>query len=228
MDNLQYMITITNRSYSEDYEELFEKHGCFKVFKKLCHGTATHTTLDYLGLHVSEKVMFETVIRKENKNDLVRDLKLKMDITATGNGLAIFLPIDGIGGKSALNYLIGDKPIEKKENIMNEEKKENNLVLIITVADRGNTDIIMEAARGAGASGGTVVNAQGTGAGMAKFFGVSISEEKEMIYIVAKKEIRDNIMHAIMEKAGSNTDAHGILFSLPVDSIVGIKGLEND
>ena len=109
-----------------------------------------------------------------------------------------------------------------------DEQKTNNLVLIITVADRGNTDIIMDAARSAGASGGTVVNAQGTGAGMAKFFGVSISEEKEMVYIVAKKSDRDAIMHAIMEKAGSNTEAHGILFSLPIDSVVGIKGLEDN
>ena len=103
---------------------------------------------------------------------------------------------------------------------------ESKNVLIITVVDKGNTDLVMEAARGAGASGGTVVKARGTGAHIAKFFGVSISEEKEMIYIISSRADRDAIMHAIMEKAGGNTDAHGFIFSLPVDSVVGIKRFE--
>ena len=92
--------------------------------------------------------------------------------------------------------------------------------------DKGNTDVVMDAARGAGASGGTVVKAKGTGAEIAKFFGVAISEEKEMVYIVAKRESRDDIMHAIMQQAGNGTDAHGVIFSLPVDGVVGIKGFE--
>ena len=103
---------------------------------------------------------------------------------------------------------------------------ESKSVLIITVVDKGNVDLVMDAARSAGASGGTVVKAKGTGAELAKFFGVSISEEKEMIYIVASRDNRDGIMHAIMEKAGRNTDAHGVIFSLPIDSVIGIKAFE--
>ena len=61
---------------------------------------------------------------------------------------------------------------------------------------------------------------------IAKFFGVSISEEKEMVYVVAARDDRDAIMHAIMEKAGKNTDAHGVVFSLPVEKVVGIKAFE--
>ena len=85
----------------------------------------------------------------------------------------------------------------------------------------------MESARSAGATGGTVLKAHGTGAEIAKFFGVSISEEKEMVYIVAKRDDRDAIMKAIMAKAGNNTNAHGIVYSLPVDSVAGIRSLEN-
>lgn len=32
-------------------------------------------------------------------------------------------------------------------------------------------------------------------------------------------------MHAIMEKAGMHTDAQTVLFSLPVDSMVGLRSL---
>ena len=103
---------------------------------------------------------------------------------------------------------------------------ESKNVLVITIVDKGNTDLVMDSAREAGETGGTVVKANGTGAEIAKFFGVSISEEKEMVYIVTKREDRDAIMHAIMDKAGVNTDAHGVIFSLPVDKVVGIKYFE--
>lgn len=104
---------------------------------------------------------------------------------------------------------------------------QSKLVLIVTIADKGNTERVMEAARSAGATGGTSVRSKGTGASIAKFFGIAISEEKEMIYIVAKRDMRDGIMRAIMEKAGKNTDAHAVVFSLPVDSVCGIGGLED-
>ena len=106
-------------------------------------------------------------------------------------------------------------------------EERSKFVLIITVADKGNTDLVMDAARSAGASGGTAVKAKGTGTQIAKFFGISITEEKEMIYIVAKREMRDAIMHAIMEKAGMDTPAHGVAFSLPVDGVAGIRSLED-
>lgn len=100
-----------------------------------------------------------------------------------------------------------------------------NNVLIITIVDKGNTELVMEAAKAAGATGGTVSRAHGTGTDIAKFFGITISEEKEMIYIVSPRENRDNIMKAIMEKAGRGTEAHGVVFSLPIDKVVGM-GIE--
>ena len=49
---------------------------------------------------------------------------------------------------------------------------------------------------------------------------------KEIIYIVAPRALRDGIMRAVMEKAGKDTSAHGIVFSLPVESVLGISGYE--
>ena len=224
MLGLKYLIVITQREYSEKYLDFFNRHGVNRVMSILSHGTASEKTLDYLGIEKTEKITFEAMVRDEISELLVKDMYLEMDIGAVGNGIAVFVPIDGIGGASSLNYFVGDKPVEKKEK---KEMSESKTVLIITVVDKGNTDLVMDAAREAGASGGTVVRAKGTGAEIAKFFGVSMSEEKEMVYIVAAREDRDNIMHAIMEKAGSNTEAHGVIFALPVDSVVGIKRFEN-
>lgn len=224
MLDLKYLITITKREFAEQYNEFFKKHGANNVLSKLCNGTASQKILDFLSLEKTEKVMFETLIPTERAGEIVKGLLYEMNIGAAGNGIAIFIPIDGVGGKSSLKYFLKNQEVEVKENAM---EKESKMVLVLTIVDKGNLDVVMDAARGVGASGGTVVRAKGTGAEMAKFFGISISEEKEMVYIVAPREKRDDIMRAIMEKAGSNTSAHGVVFSIPVDGVVGIKAFES-
>lgn len=81
--------------------------------------------------------------------------------------------------------------------------------LIIVIANEGRTDVVMDAARGAGATGGTVLHGKGTGKGSTEnFFSVSIATEKEVILIVTKKEEKAKIMRAIVEKAGAGTEAN--------------------
>ena len=101
--------------------------------------------------------------------------------------------------------------------------------LIITVANRGYTDLVMEAARSAGAGGGTVIHAKGTGIERAeKFLGVSLVKEKEMVFIVVRTELRNNIIKAIMEEAGLRSKAQAIAFSLPVSAVAGMRLVEAD
>jgi len=224
MLGLKFMSVITQREFAEQYLEFFNRHGVSGVVAKLCNGTASDHTLSALNLEKTEKVMFETMVTDDVVGDVVKGLLGEMNIGAAGNGIALFMPVNAFGGNASLRFFVGDNKVERKENT---DMAETKSVLIITVVNKGFTDVVMEAARGAGAGGGTVVRAKGTGAEIAKFFGVAISEEKEMIYIVASRSGRDAIMRAIMEKAGAKTDAHGVIFSLPVDGVVGIRQLEN-
>ena len=80
----------------------------------------------------------------------------------------------------------------------------------------------MNAARAAGAAGGTVLHGKGTGSENAeKFYNVSIASEKEVILIVAKAEQKAGIMKAILEKAGPASEAGTIAFSLPTSEVAG-------
>ena len=106
-------------------------------------------------------------------------------------------------------------------------EKEGTHELIVVIANQGATDRVMDAARGAGATGGTSVHAKGTGTELAKkFFGVSLAAEKELIFILTAAETRKPIMKAIMEKAGMQTDAQALVFSLPVSDLAGLRQLE--
>lgn len=94
--------------------------------------------------------------------------------------------------------------------------------LIVCIINNGFSDLVMDAARKEGAKGGTIFHARGTGnLEMEKFFGISISPEKEMILIVVAKEEKDHVVSAIYKEAGLDTKGQGIIFTLPVSDFVG-------
>ena len=100
--------------------------------------------------------------------------------------------------------------------------------LIVAIANRGYTDLVMDAAREAGAPGGTILHAKSSGAdGSGKFFGMSLAEEREMIFLVTSSDKRTDIMKSIMEKAGAHTDAQTVTFSVPLDDTAGLYSTEN-
>ena len=101
--------------------------------------------------------------------------------------------------------------------------------VIFVIINHGYTDLVMTAARNGGARGGTVLSARGTGnKDIEKFFGVTITPEKDVVMIIVPFSIRDKVMQLINEGAGMATKGQGIAFSLPVSDSIGlIKEEEN-
>ena len=98
--------------------------------------------------------------------------------------------------------------------------------LIVTIINRGYSDFVVEAARNAGASGGTIINGRGTGVHEKEsILGVSIQPEKEMVLTLVKKEDKGKVIHAIVDGANLNKEGKGISFSIPVDDVAGINHL---
>ena len=157
---------------------------------------------------------------------LKRGLITRMHIDVPGTGIAFVIPLSSIGGKRELQFLIQDQEYEKEEET---ELKGTKYELLIAIANQGSIDTVMDAARSAGAAGGTVIHAKGTGMeGARKFLGVSVAEEKEMIFIVARAEQKNRIMKTIMEKTGLDSKEKAVVFSLPVTGTAGIRAMEED
>ena len=94
---------------------------------------------------------------------------------------------------------------------------------VVSIVNHGYTDLVMEAARGAGAKGGTVISGHGTNnKDVTEFFGVTITPEKDIVLILVASAIRDKVLAAINAGAGMATKGMGIAFSLPVNDVVGI------
>ncbi len=94
---------------------------------------------------------------------------------------------------------------------------------ILCIVNAGFSDNVMDAAKSAGARGGTVLHARGSGGREAEtFFGITVQEEKEIVMILVDAEIKADVLHTLYHAVGLNTPGQGIAFSLPVDEVVGI------
>ena len=225
MGNIYLMTTIVDRKIVNKYSELFEENNLHVMFLSLGYGTAANEILDYLGLDSTEKAVIYAILEEESWITVKKQLEKKLKIDAPGGGIAFTVPLSSIGGKKTLQYLLDGQEYQKEEE---STLKETSHELIIVIAEQGYTEMIMDAAREAGAYGGTVIHAKGTGKeAAAKFLGVSLATEKEIIYIVTKTEQKNPIMQAIMQNAGMDTKAKAITFSLPVTDTAGLRLVED-
>lgn len=221
MSEIYLLMTITKRAMGRRLLSCYEHNGLSAVLCTLARGTATSEILDCLGLEMTEKTVMMAVITDETWKNVKRDMEESLQIDVPGTGIAFLVPVSSIGGGKLFRFLLDGQMYEREEeNVMKNTKYE----LIVVIANHGYSEEVMEAARAQGAGGGTVIHAKGTGLEKAeKFLGVSIADEKEMIFIVAKAEMKNSIMRSIMENAGVGSKAKSVVFSLPVTDTAGLR-----
>ena len=96
--------------------------------------------------------------------------------------------------------------------------------LIICIVNNGWAEQVMDAAREAGAGGGTILSGRGTADKKAEaFYNISIQPEKDAVMLIVPSEITDRVLHALYRKVGLETPGQGIAFSLPVNRAVGLR-----
>lgn len=226
MSDVYIMTTIIDRKNSKKYIDLYKKDKLEVMYITLGEGTARGDILDYLGLEASEKMVIFNFVQQNDWMLTKKNLQRKLQIDAPGEGIAFLVPLSSIGGKRTLQFLLDRQELPESEE---STLKDTTYELIVAIADQGNLEMVMDAARGAGAYGGTVIHAKGTGMEYAeKYLGVTIAAEKAMIFIVTKKDQKNSIMKAIMEQAGMQTPAKTIVFSLPVTDTAGLRLVDLD
>lgn len=215
---LNYLIAITDREKHLEMAALFEQAGLRPILTMLGKGTARSEHLALYGLDSTEKALVSSVANSEDTARLIRAAKEQLYMDIPGNGVMLAIPMKSVAGGKTLRFLSGGKDIGGKPEM------EFRHELIIAILNEGQSDSVMNAARAAGATGGTVIHAKGTGSReTGKFLNVSLAEEKDLVYIVAKAGEKAAIMSAINEKAGPGTRAGAICFSLPISAVVGLR-----
>lgn len=192
----------------------------------LGRGTAKSELLDYLGLERTQKDIVLTLLPQHVAGPFLRRMAHELHMGRPGGGIAFTIPLTSItraAAKAAMDPA-SPTPDEGKEDSM---KTEERYELIMVVAHHGYSDLIMDTARAAGATGGTVLHARALGSGEAqRFIKITIQPEKELMMILTPREDRARIMQAICAMPDFTTRAKGMILSVPAGHVVGLGHLE--
>lgn len=218
------LVLITTPKLANKASDMFQKNTVPIHYQ--CHGvgTAPSEVIDVVGLGNPDKILLISFLSKQFADEMLKKLKKILRLGSVNSGIAFTLPLSGA------NRLIV-KMLEQADIALNSATArkdsrgmaETKYSLIAVVVNQGYSENVMEAARSAGAGGGTVVpsrsiaNEQAVG-----FWGMGIQNEKDMVFIVADNENKLKIMQAIGEKCGIGSEAQGTVVSIPIDSALGI------
>ena len=217
----QMLLLIATPKLADKAAELFASMNIPVQHRIGAKGTASSEIMDTLGFGSIDKSLLCATVPKASGDEMLEQLHSKLRLDAVNSGIAFTIPLTG-----ATNLLVRMmNSIENKNNTRKDENTvtNNNYTLIAAIVDRGFSGDVMESAKAAGASGGTVLHSRSIQSEQAtSFWGMSVQEEKEIVLILARHETKKEIMHAISENCGMHSKAKGLVMSLPIDSVMGI------
>ncbi|GHV33851.1 hypothetical protein AGMMS4952_26150 [Spirochaetia bacterium] len=218
--------------------EIFAGEKCLLSFVSNGRGTASSEIINLLGIGATDKAVFFSLVQSTETPRIIQGVRQAMGAGHAGAGIAFSIPLGGVTARLFTMFEEAVKETEAakeagavKETNTKEDKTMNNAIeikneMIISIQNRGNSDAFMTAARKAGARGGTVISARGISQEvMKKFVGITVQDEKEIIFILADKDTVVPIMEAVRLNFGTTSKAAGVIFSLPVDQVMSLNAL---
>ena len=201
-------------------ENLFRREKVPEQLHAFAKGTASGEWMNVLGLGEIDKTVIMATLSKKNAGRMVSLLREELYLGMPGSGVAFTVPINAASkGLVQLMDLDGSEESETEEKEM-----KSNYSMILAFVNQGFSEEVMAAARAAGAGGGTVFHSRRVSSDDAlHFWGIHIQEEREIVLILSAKEKKSAIMKAISENCGARSDAHGMVISVPVDEVAGLK-----
>lgn len=224
---IRALVLITTPKSAKKAADMFAKGEIPMQYQWNAMGTAPNEMIDILGLGAPNKSVLISVIPKPLADEMLKKLKRELRLGSVNSGIAFTLPLTGA------NNLVLRMLEQLSGNAANtaERKDEHTMAnsmhsLIVAVINQGFSEDVMDTARAAGAGGGTIVHSRSIGNKEAMgFWGMSIQEEKDMLFIVVKNEEKLKIMQAIGDKFGMRSEAKGIVLSLPIDTVLGLEDI---
>ena len=218
---ISLLVSIVNRDQGKFIKRFCEENDIIFSFRMHGEGTAGSDLLQLLGLDGAEKNLIVNLLPEHKVRLVMKSISQLMSMNSPGRGIAFSVPLSGLNALAAreINQLLPENPDEQV-------RKAEELVdfsLIIAVYNAGYTDDVVAIARGAGATGGTVLHARGiTKAQCESYFGMSIQDEKEVITILSPVAQARTIMDALNKECGANTEASALVLSVPVQHVAGL------
>lgn len=188
-------------------------------------GTAPMGTYNFWGIDLEpEKDVIFTLVSEELKDSVLTHIRRIAKLHKPGTGIAFVIDAIKLAGCVHLG-----KSILETSDINNETMEKQTHHLIVTVVSKGHSGVVIDASREAGAEGGTIMSARGSGIHeKASLFSIDIEPEKDVVLTLVKRDITQKVLKSITEKANLNEPNKGIAFVIPVEEAAGINHLLQD
>lgn len=213
----QLMVVISDYSTRERLGRLLLQAKLPVCFMTHGHGSAGSELLEYLGIGEPKKMVALGIADRKNISGIYALLDREIGISGRGRGIAFTIPLSSMNG---LLYKVcsGNNTVQGGQTDMQHEME-----MIMTVVNKGEFATVMEAAKAAGATGGTMIHARGLGGEeAAKFLGITINQEKDIVMILVPAPDKHKVMEAINNALALGRAGSGICFALPVSSAFGL------
>ena len=177
-------------------------------------GTVKSPILELFELNEIRKEIVVMLAEQSTTNRFLEEFSTKFRLSKPNHGIAFSSSvIDILGTKSC-------KCSGKRKNGGAEETMYNAIYVIV---DKGRADDVVKAAKRAGARGGTIINARGSGIHeTSKLFSMEIEPEKEFVLILADIKLTDEITSVIRKDLNMDEPGNGIIYVQSVNKTFGI------
>ena len=191
-----------------------KQHGVRGGTIFLGKGTVHTWLLDLLELGDVRKEVVFMIAENAFADEAMAALAQEMSFHKRNHGIAFSFALRNFIGTKNHTYI----PIDEKATVKNTMYE-----AIFTIVDRGLAEDVVEAATGAGARGGTIINGRGSSVhDTDKVFAMAIEPEKEMVMILVEADKAQDAVTAIREKMHIDEPGNGVLFALSVNQALGL------
>ncbi|MDL2206955.1 P-II family nitrogen regulator [Eubacteriales bacterium OttesenSCG-928-N13] len=176
-------------------------------------GTVVSKLLEFLELTDIRKEILFTAVDQDDTKAVLQALGKQLQLNKPGHGIAASISLRNFLGTGNLNYINDEQRVVEKPMYR----------AIFTVVDKGNAPDVVEAAKAAGARGGTIINARGSGIHeTAKLFAMPIEPEKEIVLTIVKSEDAESVVASIRKSMCVDEHGKGVMFVVDVGDAVGL------
>ena len=222
---VKMLVSIINKADQEKLTETLNGYAVAMHFSGIGHGTARSHHRSYFGIDDVEKRVTFSLIPSYLEHTLLNAVGRELRLFLLGKGIAFTMPLSAISNLIEEPILSTSDKEQTKHTKSPVSKKEKTTMheLVIAVVNEKYSDAAVDAARAAGATGATVFHTRSTdNAKIEQAMGTAIPEETDSIFFLTTKEYKLKIMEAIRDSAGLKTEGSAVIFSIPVDDLVGI------
>ena len=218
---VKLLVSIIGQRHVEKLSDVINRSGVALNFSGVGHGTARSSYRSYFGLFEKEKRVVYSLINAAFKKQILESVEKELKLYLPGNGIAFSVPLTGISNIVEDAVLSSDKGNSSQQK--NRKERSTMHELVIAVVNEKYTDAVVDAARSAGATGATVFNTRSINNKKAEqVIGANLPEETNSVFFLTSREYKLRIMEAVRDVAGLKTEGGAVIFSLPVEDIVGI------